>query len=61
MSIAVSPEQIVALLTVGVGNALTTIVPLAVAVQLEALVTVTEYAPAVVDVMVAVDAVVLHK
>ena len=41
VSVAVSPEQIVSLLTVGVGSALTVTVPLAVAVQPAALVAVT--------------------
>jgi hypothetical protein len=41
VSVAEAPEQMVGLLTVGVGAALTVTVPLAVAVQPEALVAVT--------------------
>ena len=59
--VAVAPEHIVALFTVGVGNAFTVTVPEAVAVQPAALVAVTVYVPAVEVVIDVVTAPVLHE
>ena len=59
--VAVAPEQIVALFTVGEGSAFTVTVPAAVAVQPAALVAVTVYVPAVVVVIAVVVAPVLHE
>ena len=58
--VAVAPEQIVGLFTVGVGSVLTVTVPEAVAVHPYELVTVTVYVPAVLVVIAAVVAPVLH-
>ena len=54
------PAQIVSLLTVATGSGLTVTIPLAVAEQPDELVTVTLYRPAVVVLMLAVVAPVLH-
>ena len=61
VSVAVAPEHMVALFTVGEGSAFTVTVPVAVAVHPAALVAVTVYVPAVEVVIEVVTAPVLHE